>query len=113
MSVEDIPENYNIVTLCGSTKFKEQFELYNRELTLNNKIVLQPGCYAHYDNISISDEQKTRLDELHKRKILMSDCIIVINYDNYIGSSTRSEINFAHENEIPIYYMFYVPDNIV
>jgi hypothetical protein len=40
-----LPENYNIITLCGSTRFKEEFEYINRILTINLKIVLQPGVY--------------------------------------------------------------------
>ena len=85
-------ENYKIITLCGSTKFKSAFEAMNLRFTLLGKIILQPGCYVHADNITITDEQKNHLDILHKDKILMSDCIYVINEDNYIGSSTKSEI---------------------
>jgi hypothetical protein len=99
-------DNYKIITLCGSTKFKSDFDRINMELTLRNKIILQPGCYAHFDNIPITDEQKERLDILHKEKIMMSDCIFVINVNNYIGSSTRSEIEFAADNNKPIFYLF-------
>lgn len=35
------------------------------------------------------------LDDMHKRKIDMEDEIFVINVDGYIGSSTRSEIEYA------------------
>ena len=98
-------ENYKIITLCGSTKFKYAFEAMNLRFTLLGKIILQPGCYAHADNINITDEQKIQLDILHKDKILMSDCIYVINEDNYIGSSTKSEIEFAIANNIPVYYL--------
>ena len=51
------------------------------------------------------DQTKIKLDFLHKEKILMSDCIYVINEDNYIGSSTKSEILFAITNNIPVYYL--------
>ena len=102
-------ENFKIITLCGSTKYKQEFEKANLNLTLAGKIILQPGCFAHYDNIYITDSQKIKLDLLHKEKILLSDCIYVINVDNYIGSSTKSEIDFAIENNKPI---FYLNDNI-
>lgn len=39
------------------------------------------------------------------KKILMSDCILVINENNYIGSSTRSEIDFAINHNIPVFYL--------
>lgn len=35
------------------------------------------------------------LDDMHKRKIDMADGIYVINVNGYIGSSTRSEIEYA------------------
>ena len=93
------------ITLCGSTKFKNLFEEYNRKFTLEGKIVLLPGCYAHYDNITITDQQKIDLDNLHKDKILESDFIFIINKDGYIGESTRSEIDFAIKNMIHILYL--------
>jgi hypothetical protein len=97
---------HKIVTLCGSTKFKSSFEKANLLLTLNNKIVLQPGCYAHADGIAITDEQKINLDKLHFEKIDMSNCILVINEKNYIGTSTRNEIEYATKTNKPVYYMF-------
>ena len=97
---------YKIVTLCGSTKFKKEFEYANSNLTFNNIIVLQPGCFAHYDNIEISSDQKIKLDILHKEKILMSNCILVINVNNYIGDSTRSEIEYAKSINKPIFYLY-------
>lgn len=93
-----------IVTLCGSTKFKSLFEEYNNKLTLEGKIVLSPGCYMHADNHVITEEQKIKLDELHKKKILMSNYIYVLNQDNYIGESTKSEIDFANIHKIPVFY---------
>ena len=98
-------DNHKIITLCGSTKFKNKFEEINMKLTLEGKIILLPGCYVHTNNIIITDIQKEKLDLLHKEKILMSDCIYVINEDNYIGSSTKSEIEFAITNNIPVYYL--------
>jgi len=38
---------------------------------------------------------KEMLDDMHKRKIDMSDEIYVINVGGYIGSSTRWEIDYA------------------
>ena len=102
----DIPETYKIITLCGSTKFKYSFEKLNCILTLNNKIIIQPGCFMHHDKINITNEQKINLDVLHKEKIKMSDCIFVVNYNNYIGDSTKSEIEYTNELNKPVYYMF-------
>ena len=38
------------------------------------------------------------LDDMHKRKIDMADAIYVINVGGYVGSSTRSEIDYARKN---------------
>jgi hypothetical protein len=42
---------------------------------------------------------------MHKRKIDMADEIFVINVGGYIGSSTRSEIEYAHETCKPVRYL--------
>ena len=85
---------YKVITLCGSTRFKEDFERINRELTLQGNIVISVGCFGHAGDI-FTEEQKIILDDIHKRKIDMADAIYVINKDGYIGDSTRSEIKYA------------------
>lgn len=96
--------NYKVITLCGSTKFKEDFERVNRELTLAGNIVISVGCFGHSGDV-FSDEQKVMLDDIHKRKIDMADAIYVINKDGYVGSSTRSEIQYALRLGKQIIYM--------
>lgn len=88
--------NYKVITLCGSTRFKEDFERINKQLTLAGNIVISVGCFGHSgDNEVWSEDTKEMLDDMHKRKIDMADAIYVINKDGYIGSSTRSEIQYA------------------
>lgn len=88
--------NYKVITLCGSTRFKEDFERVNKQLTLAGNIVISVGCFGHSgDNEVWSEDTKEMLDDMHKRKIDMADAIYVINKDRYIGSSTRSEIQYA------------------
>ena len=96
--------DYKVITLCGSTRFKEDFERVNRELTLHGNIVISVGCFGHSGD-SFTDEQKVMLDDIHKRKIDMADAIYVINKDGYIGSSTRSEIQYALRTGKQIIYM--------
>ena len=86
--------NYKVITLCGSTRFKDDFERINRELTLMGNIVISVGAFGHAGD-TFTDEQKVMLDDIHKRKIDMADAIYVINKDGYIGQSTRSEIAYA------------------
>lgn len=84
-----------IVTLCGSTKFREAFEQANFKLTCDGCIVLSVGCFMHADSVEITPEQKVNLDRLHFDKIRMSDCVLVLNVGGYIGESTRNELAFA------------------
>ena len=94
---------YKVVTLCGSTKFKEQFMKTQKDLTLQGNIVLSVGLFGHsgdnevWENMDEGTLTKTKemLDDMHKRKIDMSDEIFVINVGGYIGESTKSEIEYA------------------
>lgn len=46
-----------VITLCGSTKFKKQFEEANAALTLQGNIVLSLGFFEQSDNIEVTEEQ--------------------------------------------------------
>ena len=94
-----------IITLCGSTKFKNEFEDITKKLTLDGHTVLSINLFAHADNIDLTIEQKLRLDNAHKQKILLSDAIFVINKDGYIGESTFSEIDWAQRMNKEVYYL--------
>lgn len=87
-----------IICLCGSTKFKEEFEKTALEETLKGNIILTVAAFGHADNITFTREQKSLLDALHMHKILLADEIIVIAPGRYIGESTEREIEFAKLN---------------
>lgn len=84
-----------VVTLCGSTRFKDAFRDAEARLELEGVAVLTVGFFAHADAVPITEKQKDLLDLLHKQKIAMSDAILVLNVGGYVGSSTKSEIDFA------------------
>lgn len=84
-----------IITICGSSRFKDQILKTAEELTLMGHIVLMPMVFQHADNVELSVEQKIQLDNLHKLKINMSEAIYIVNVDNYIGESTYGEIDWA------------------
>ncbi len=52
-----------------------------------------------------TDGTKAMLDDMHKRKIDMADEIFVLNVGGYIGSSTRSEIDYAEAAGKPVRYL--------
>ena len=90
-----MPERPTIVCLCGSTRFRQEYEAANSRETLAGKIVLSVGCYGHAEGTPLSAQQKEMLDRLHLAKIDLADEILVLNAGGYIGSSTRNEINHA------------------
>ncbi|MGN0787739.1 MAG: hypothetical protein ACI4L6_01570 [Candidatus Onthoplasma sp.] len=104
---------YKIITLCGSTKFKDDFMRVQKELTLAGNIVISVGLFGHsgdnevWENMDEGTKTKTKimLDDMHKRKIDLSDEIFVINKNGYIGESTKSEIEYAKMTNKPVNYM--------
>ena len=90
---------YPVITLCGSTRFKEQFLEVQKRLTLEGNIVISVGLFGHSGDDEVWTEgTKAMLDDMHKRKIDMADAIYVINVGGYIGESTRSEIEYARKH---------------
>lgn len=97
---------YNVITLCGSTKFKEDFIKQQKRLTLEGNIVISVGLFGHAgDNEVWTEGTKEMLDDMHKRKIDMADEIFVINKNGYIGNSTKSEIEYALKTGKKVSYM--------
>ncbi len=97
---------YKVVTLCGSTRFKDIFMEIQKRLTLQGYIVISVGLFGHAGDEEVWTEGiKEMLDDMHKRKIDMADEIFVINVDGYIGSSTRSEIEYARKTGKPVRYL--------
>ena len=87
---------YNVITLCGSTRFKDDFLKSQKELTLKGNIVISVGLFGHSGDEEVwNDGVKEMLDDMHKRKIDMADEIFVINVGGYIGESTKNEIEYA------------------
>lgn len=96
-------KNYKVITLCGSTRFKEEFFEIQKQLTLQGYIVLSVGLFGHKGD-KITSKQKQMLDDMHKRKIDMATEIFVIDVNNYIGESTKAEIEYAKQTHKNIRY---------
>jgi hypothetical protein len=87
---------YRIITLCGSTRFRDEFIAEQKRLTLEGNIVISVGLFGHSgDNEVWSENTKEMLDDMHLRKIDLADEIYVINCGGYIGKSTSNEIEYA------------------
>ena len=99
-----------IICLCGSTKFRDEFEDTTRRFGLEGKIVLTVACFGHMGDLPPEacidgHPTKTALDNLHKRKIDVADRVFVIDVGGYIGTSTRSEIDYAEAHGKPVEYL--------
>lgn len=96
---------FKVITLCGSTRFKEEFNKLNEELTLMGNVVISVGVFGHHNGIILTKEIKEKLDNIHRQKIDMSDEIFVINKYGYIGQSTKSEIEYAKARGKKVRYL--------
>ncbi len=100
-----------IVTLCGSLKFQKEMMRVAEKMALEGYCVLTP-VYPVSKNLDITEEQLVKLKETHFKRIELSDDVLVINVNNYIGDSTNLEIEYAKElgKEI-MYYTDLVKNN--
>jgi len=105
-----------IICICGSTRFADlhaikrwDFERTGEAICL--MINYLPAWYGErqgwngHDHFGEQAGVKEILDELHMRKIDMADEVYVINFQGYIGESTRNEIEYAKSLGKPIEYM--------
>lgn len=110
MEMAGMPPRPEIVCLCGSTRFYDQFQQANYERTMAGEIVLSVGFYPHAkaehghgEGVGHDSTEKVALDELHKRKIDMADYVLVVSdKTGYFGDSTASEIQYAVEHGKPV-----------
>lgn len=102
-----IPEHIRLMTLCGSTRFQRLYEEFQARYTTLGYFVWTVACYRRPDGgMKLSDHEKASGDFLHLQKIAASDLIFVVDgkVDGlpYLGESTRKEMAFARERNIPI-----------
>lgn len=94
-----------VITLCGSTRFKEDFIKERERLILEGNIVLTIEPVGTTSPELIPEIVKTMLVFIHKMRILVSDEIFVINPNNYIGEGTTEEIRYAKEKGVLVKYL--------
>ena len=99
-------EDYKIkiITLCGSLKFQKEMMTVAEKMALEGYCILTP-VYPVLENMKATEEQLIKLKEAHFKRIELSDAILVVNINSYIGESTNLEIDYAKKlgKEI-IYY---------
>ena len=100
-----------VITLCGSLKFQKDMMIVAEKMALEGNCILTP-VYPILENCERTDEQLEKFKQAHFKRIELSDAILVINVNNYIGNSTNLEIEYAKklEKEI-IYYTDLIKEN--
>jgi hypothetical protein len=100
------------ITLCGSTRFKVQFEEWNHKLAMAGHTVYSLSLFAREEKDvgkeslqTITEPQKITLDLVHLDKILNSEAIVVIDVDSYTGFSTKREIEWARMQNKKVYWI--------
>jgi hypothetical protein len=89
-----------VITLCGSTKFKDEINAENARLTREGNLVVSLGMFGHvdypdYDWSTDASDLKRTLDAIHFQKIRLADAVHVVNVGGYVGESTAREIEYA------------------
>lgn len=93
-----------IITVCGSLRFQKEIMEITEQMDLQGNCMLSV-VYPTKDKEDYSEEEIAMLNKMHKERIRISDAILVIDVNHYIGESTRSEIEFAKSlNKEILYY---------
>lgn len=93
-----------VMTVCGSLKFKDEMMKIGMQLELAGNAVLLPIFPANEETATFTEEELAILGRMHIEKIKLSDAIVGINVNNYIGTSTKYEIEFARSMKKEVLY---------
>ncbi len=92
-----------VVTICGSMRFASEMQKIASELeTKNGWCVIQ--CVYGVDALNPTKQEIDNIVNAHWKKIDISDAIYVANINNYIGNSTKNEIEYAKTKGKEIIY---------
>jgi len=99
-------DNFKIITIVGSSKFKDEILELAQTLTLEGNLVLFNPLFHHSNEIAVPTEKGEMLRHMDMQRIDLSSMIIVVNKDGYIGTDTRNEILYANTTGKSVKYMF-------
>lgn len=98
-----------VITICGSSQFIDVMAvcawlLERDEGAIVMSLHLLPGWYPDVpdDHLAEHEGVADQMDELHLRKIDLSDEIFVVDVERYTGSSTDREVLYAKERRVPV-----------
>lgn len=97
------PDEFTVITLCGSMSFREEFERIDAELTLAGHVVLTPTALPPSRELNV--EERARLGRIHLQKASMADEVLIVDVGGYVGESTRREIEHARSRGVAVSYL--------
>lgn len=117
---EDNKNRPKVITICGSSRYCQEMAvvawlLEKREKAITMGLHLLPYWYSITpipNHLAEHEGVAKALDELHLKKIDMSDQIFVVNKNNYMGQSTQNEIAYARSIGLQDKIRYYTDDPI-
>ncbi len=100
-------KKFQVAAICGSMRFTNEMLKLQEKLSHQGVIVLLP-CFSPEGDThrNLPKETKAMFAEMHFKRIYMSDYIVVVNPEGYIGESTRAEIEYANKIGVGIVYTY-------
>jgi hypothetical protein len=95
-----------VVAICGSMRFHLVMFEEQVRLAKQGVVALLPVIEPINHEPELTPEEKEIYAKIHFKKIDMSDEILVVNLDDYIGYSTNKEIEYAQLTNKPIAYLY-------
>ncbi len=88
-----------VITVSGSLRFEAEIRAASERLELLGNCVLGVTYTGRpdFDKESYTKWESATFDRAHKQRIAISDALYVVNPGGYIGSSTRSELEYARK----------------
>jgi hypothetical protein len=97
-------KKYRVITVCGSYRCREEFKEAEYQLTLQGYIVLPIGAFDPSTD-KLTDQTKSMLLDMQKRKIDLSDEIFVVNKNSVIDQATIDNISYAARQRKKVSYL--------
>lgn len=104
----NLNKKHLVVCMAGSTRYKDQHQAYEENLTRSGKIVLPLGAYCQADNRPVTDEDLAMFVDLWKAKCDMADVIFCVSprewgdRHGHVGETTMNDLKYAISKYKPI-----------
>ena len=110
-------KKYPVIALIGNLEFEDEFKDVAEDLTLRGYLVFGPSIYSEDWRTQISESQEIDIKNMTKKRIEMSDEVLVINSNGYLTtnffhSKVEDEIKYAISLNKKVNYLYYRCDSL-